>query len=93
MSYLPAANRYDVVAMVRKLNEIARARNQSLAQMALAWVLRHAGVTSAVVGASRVSQLEDAVAALKNLELAEQELLDIDRIVGKPAAGSEGENK
>jgi L-glyceraldehyde 3-phosphate reductase len=62
------------LAPVRKLNELAQARGQSLAQMALAWVLRHPGLTSALVGASRVSQIEDNVAALNNLAFSEEEL-------------------
>ena len=66
---------------VRKLNEIARARGQTLAQMAIGWVLRHAGVTSALVGASRISQIEDSVAALKNLGFTEEELQNIDGIL------------
>jgi L-glyceraldehyde 3-phosphate reductase len=60
---------------------MARARGQSLAQMALAWVLRHAPVTSALVGASRVAQLEDCVAALANLGFADGELSTIDAIL------------
>ncbi|MHB9031557.1 MAG: L-glyceraldehyde 3-phosphate reductase [Anaerolineae bacterium] len=59
---------------VRKLAEIARARGQSLAQMALAWVLRQPGMTSALVGASRVAQIEESVATLKNLAFAAEEL-------------------
>jgi L-glyceraldehyde 3-phosphate reductase len=49
--------------------------------MALAWVLRHPGMTSALVGASRVSQIEDSVGALKNLEFAAEELQGIDAIL------------
>jgi L-glyceraldehyde 3-phosphate reductase len=71
----------DVVARVRALHDMARARGQSLAQMALAWVLRHAPVTSALVGASRVAQLEDCVAALANLGFADGELSTIDAIL------------
>jgi L-glyceraldehyde 3-phosphate reductase len=69
------------LAKVRKLNEIARARGQSLAQMAIAWVLRHTAVTSALIGASKVSQIEDGVAALKNIQLSQDELQTIDRIL------------
>ena len=72
----------DKLAKARMLNEIAQARSQSLAQMALAWVLRHPGMTSALIGASKVSQIEDAVAALKNLTFSEEELKRIDEIVG-----------
>jgi len=57
-----------------KLNAIAQARGQTMAQMALAWNRRHKGVTSALVGASRVHQAEENIAALKNLEFTEEEL-------------------
>lgn len=70
-----------VRAKVLRLNEVARARGQSLAQMALAWTLRHATVTSAVIGASRPAHVEDAVGALANLEFSEEELGAIDRIL------------
>jgi len=71
----------DVVAKVRSLNAIAQARGQSLAQMALAWVLRYQTVTSALVGASRVAQIEDCVAALANLRFADDERTKIDVIL------------
>jgi len=77
----PAAITEEVLAKVRKLNEIAASRGQSLAQMALAWVLRHPEVTSALVGASRVSQVEDNVATLQNLALSDDELTQIDAIL------------
>ena len=77
----PAHVTEEKLARVRRLNEMARARGQTLAQMALAWVLRHPGMTSALVGASRVSQIEDSVGALKNLEFAEEELRAIDGIL------------
>lgn len=63
---------------VRALNEIASSRGQSLAQMALAWVLRDERVTSALVGASSVSQLENSLGALDNLEFTDHELETID---------------
>jgi L-glyceraldehyde 3-phosphate reductase len=66
---------------VCKLNEIAQARGQTLAQMALAWVLRHPGVTSALVGANNTSQIEEDVAALKNVSFTEEELRNIDGIL------------
>jgi L-glyceraldehyde 3-phosphate reductase len=66
---------------VQKLNEIAQARGQSLAQMAIAWVLRHTAVTSALVGGSKVSQIEDCVAALRNLGFTTGELQAIERIL------------
>ncbi len=67
------------LAKVRALNGIARDRGQSLAQMAIAWVLRDARVTSALIGASSVAQLEDSLAALDRLDFGEDELAEIDR--------------
>ena len=67
------------VAKIRSLNEIAKRRGQTLAQMAIAWVLRDPVVTSALVGASSVKQLEDNVAALDTLEFSTDELAEIDR--------------
>lgn len=64
---------------VRKLNGIAERRGQSLAQMALAWVLRNGRVTSALIGASRAEQVRENVGALKNLEFSADELAEIDR--------------
>jgi L-glyceraldehyde 3-phosphate reductase len=69
------------LAQVHKLNEIARTRGQTMAQLAVAWVLRHAGMTSALIGASRVSQIEEIVAALANLTFSEEELAAIDAIL------------
>jgi len=66
---------------VRKLNEIASRRGQKLSQMALAWVLRKPQVTSALIGASRVQQLEDNLAALNNLAFSTQELGAIEKIL------------
>jgi L-glyceraldehyde 3-phosphate reductase len=66
---------------VRRLNELARTRGQSLAQLALVWVLRHPQVTTVLVGASRVAQLEDAVGALTQRELSAEELKQIERIL------------
>ncbi|SEB48659.1 L-glyceraldehyde 3-phosphate reductase [Paenibacillus sp. GP183] len=71
----------DKIAKVNRLNEIAGKRNQSLAQMALAWVLRGGRVTSALIGASRVSQIEENIAALNNLEFSSDELKQIDEIL------------
>ncbi|HEX9012492.1 MAG TPA: L-glyceraldehyde 3-phosphate reductase [Anaerolineaceae bacterium] len=73
----------DVVDRVSQLNQIAAARGQSMAQMALAWVLRKPEVTSALIGASRPSQIDDAVAALKNLAFSGEELEQIDRILAE----------
>jgi L-glyceraldehyde 3-phosphate reductase len=69
----------EALARIRALNEIAAARGQSLAQMALAWVLRDERVTSALIGASSVAQLEENVAALDRLGFEDEELADIDR--------------
>jgi L-glyceraldehyde 3-phosphate reductase len=68
---------------IKRLNEIARARGQSLAQMAIAWVLRQPTMTSALVGVSSVAQLEDNVAALKNVQFSADELRSVDQIAGK----------
>jgi L-glyceraldehyde 3-phosphate reductase len=67
------------LAKVRALNEIAARRGQTLAQMALAWTLRDPRMTSTLVGASSVQQLESNVAALENLDFTEDELAEIDR--------------
>ncbi len=64
---------------IRKLNEIAEARGQTLAQMAIAWVLRGGGITSALIGASRPNQVEDCVGAVRNLDFSAEELSEIDR--------------
>ena len=64
---------------VRALNAIAERRGQSLAQMAIAWTLRDQRVTSALIGASSVEQLEDSLAALDRLDFSEDELAEIDR--------------
>jgi L-glyceraldehyde 3-phosphate reductase len=71
----------DKIEQARKLTPIAEKRGQSLAQMALAWVLRHPGMTTALIGASRVNHIEEAVNALKNLTLTAEELKAIDRIL------------
>jgi L-glyceraldehyde 3-phosphate reductase len=71
----------DKLARVRRLQELGRARGQTLAQMALAWVLRHPEVTSALIGASSSEQIDDAVGALNNLNFASEELLFIDEIL------------
>jgi L-glyceraldehyde 3-phosphate reductase len=69
-------------AQIIRLNEIAKTRGQSLAQMAIAWVLRHPETTSALIGASTVAQVEDCVAALTNLDFSAEELQNIDQAVG-----------
>jgi len=69
------------ILKVHKLNALALQRDQTMAQMALAWVLRHAEMTSVLVGASRVSQVEDAVGALKHLPFTKEELKEIETIL------------
>jgi L-glyceraldehyde 3-phosphate reductase len=71
----------EVVNRVQKLNEIATERGQSLSQMALAWVLRGGKVTSVLIGASKVSQIEENVAVLDNLEFTDEELARIEDIL------------
>jgi L-glyceraldehyde 3-phosphate reductase len=68
---------------VRRLNEIAQRRGQSMAQMALAWVLRQPTVTSALVGTSRVSQVEDSVATLNRLDFTLDEIMSIEAILAE----------
>lgn len=72
----------DVLAKVQKLNAIAQSRGQSLAQMALAWTVRDKRVTTALIGASKVAQLEDNFAALQTLDFTSDELAQIDAILG-----------
>lgn len=71
----------DNLSKIRQLSEVANDRGQSLAQMALAWVLRHEKITSALIGASRVSQIEENVAALDNLNFSDEELSRIEQIL------------
>jgi L-glyceraldehyde 3-phosphate reductase len=71
----------ETLAKVRRLNELAQGRGQTLAQMAIAWVLRHPQMTSALIGASRVAQIEDAVGALQNLAFSTEELQTIEQIL------------
>ena len=70
-----------IIAKVQKLNALAQARGQSLAQMSLAWVLRDSVVTTALIGASKIGQLEDNLAALTNMTFGASELSAIDRIL------------
>jgi L-glyceraldehyde 3-phosphate reductase len=69
----------DNLAHMRALNEIALGRGQSLAQMAIAWALRDPRVTSALIGASSITQLEQNVSALDHLDFTPDELANIDR--------------
>jgi L-glyceraldehyde 3-phosphate reductase len=64
---------------IRQLNEIAKARGQTLAQMAIAWVLREGGITTALIGASKPAQITDCAEAIKNLNFTSQELANIDK--------------
>ena len=76
----------DKLAVIRALNEVATQRGQTLAEMAVAWVLRDPRVTSALVGTSKVSQVDDNVAALKNLKFSAEELRKIDSILASKQA-------
>jgi L-glyceraldehyde 3-phosphate reductase len=69
------------LAKVKRLNDLAKARGQTLAQLALAWVLRHTGMTSVLIGASRISQIDDAVGTLNNLSLSDTELQSMETIL------------
>jgi len=69
------------MAKIRRLNTLAHERGQSLAQMALAWILRLPTMTSALIGASRISQIEDSIAAIGNLAFTDAELKTIDAIL------------
>ena len=71
----------DKIKKVRQLNEMAKARGQTMAEMAIAWVLRWPEVTSALVGASKPQQIMDVVGAQKNLEFSQEELEKIDAIL------------
>ena len=68
---------------IKKLNKLAKERGQKLSQMALTWVLRHNEVTSALIGASKVSQIEEAVAAIDAPKLSQDELNKIDNILSE----------
>ena len=68
------------LASVHRLNAMAEARGQTLAQMALAWVLRGGGITSALIGASKPEQVEDCAGAIRNLDFTADELAQIGAI-------------
>lgn len=72
----------EAIEKVNRLHELAGRRGQSLAQMALAWTLRGGRLTSALIGASRVSQIEENVKALENLDFLPDELEEIEQILG-----------
>jgi len=77
----PAQLTEERMAKVRALNKLAKGRGQTLAQLALAWVLRHPGMTSALIGASKVDQLEDAVGVVERLALSAEELQAIEGVL------------
>ncbi len=81
------------LAKVRSLSEIAQRRGQTLAEMALAWTLRDPRVTSTLVGASSVAQLEANIAALENLDLSAEELDEIDRYATESGVDLWGESR
>ncbi|HFF8524109.1 TPA: aldo/keto reductase [Providencia rettgeri] len=70
-----------ILAKVKQLNEIAAKRDQKLSQMALAWLLRHDRITSVLIGASRISQIDDAIGILKNRDFSQKELKSIELIL------------
>ena len=72
----------ETLTKVRALNEIALQRGQTLAQMALAWILRDGDITSVLIGASRASQILDNIGAIKNIAFSEEERRKIDEILG-----------
>ena len=79
--FLSEENVTETMDKVRKLNEIAAQRGQSLAEMAIAWILRDGIITSVLVGASRLSQLQDNVKALDNLDFSAEELATIEAVI------------
>jgi len=76
----PAVITPQALASVRALDDMAQARGQTLAQMALAWVLRNGGITTALIGASKPEQVIDCAGAIANLDFTADELAEIDRI-------------
>ncbi|MGO3728948.1 MAG: aldo/keto reductase, partial [Enterococcus viikkiensis] len=83
IQFLNEENVEGTLSIVRELNEIAQKRGQSLAQMAIAWNQQQNAVISVLVGASKLSQLENNIKALDNLEFTADELAAIDRILAK----------
>lgn len=79
--FLSEENVAQTIDKVRKLNDIAAQRGQTLAEMAIAWILRDGIITSVLVGASRLSQLQDNVKALDNFDFTQEELATIDAVV------------
>jgi len=78
----PDAITEEKLAKVRQLNQLAQMRGQTMAQLALAWVLRLPQMTSALIGASKVSQIEDAAATVGKLDFSDEELSKIESILG-----------
>lgn len=78
-SLFPSMLSEKAIGNIRKLNEIAERRDQTLAQMAIAWVLRDGGITTALIGASKPSQVVDCAGAVANLDFTAEELAEIDR--------------
>ena len=74
---------WDPLSQIQDLQDIAVSRDQSLAQMALAWVLREEKVTSVIIGASKKEQIIENVQALENLEFSKKELDQIDEVLKK----------
>ncbi len=79
----PANITEEKIAKVQQLNEMAQQREQTLAQMALAWVLRHENMTSVLIGASKIAQIDDAVGSLNRLGFSAEELQQIDSILSE----------
>jgi L-glyceraldehyde 3-phosphate reductase len=78
-SFSPDLITEDNIRRIQGLTDIAKARGQSLAQMAIAWVLRDKRVTSALIGARNVAQLSNSLESLNNLDFTDKELTEIDR--------------
>ena len=81
--FLNAEGVQETIEKSRALNEIAQRRGQTLAEMAVAWILRDGKVTSVLIGASRVSQIDDNVKALENLDFTNEELDEIEAVLAK----------
>ena len=77
----PTAISEGMIAKLNKLNAVAMKRSQTLAQMAIAWLLQNKGVTTALIGASKPEQIKDCVGAVKNLSFSAKELAQIDQIL------------
>ena len=73
----------DTIAQSRALNKIAKRRGQTLAEMAVSWILRDGKVTSVLIGASKVSQIEDNIKALDNLDFSPSELAEIEKVLNR----------